>query len=234
MKNAVIVAALLAALTLGCSWFGRFANTNTSTTSNTNTSSNTATAPVPSGADTAPPSGDPRSDIVRASKKFLDLPQFSADLEGTGKNETHMQLEFQAPDRYHMTNLANHQMGMSEFVIIGKDMYVQNGGRWQKMPGAVGASMPNLRQFFDEEGLKTLKDAKYDGDETLDGQPMHVYSYQNSQTNANMPYPFTSKIWVGAADGLPHKIEVTYEQGDLKTMTITYDYNKTVDIRPPA
>src|SRR5262249_21987550 len=109
------------------------------------------------------------------------------------------------------------------------------GGRWQKFPGMVGEKqMINLRNMFNEEGLKTLQDVKYDGDDTVDDQAAHVYSYRNSQVNANMPYPFTSKIWVGANDGLPKKIDVTYEGGDLKTMTIIYDYSSNISVDPPV
>ena len=49
-----------------------------------------------------------------------------------------------------------------------------------------------------------------------------------------MPFTFNSKIWVGSADGLPHKIEVTYDHGELKNMTINYDFEKSVDIQPPV
>jgi outer membrane lipoprotein-sorting protein len=236
MKNVAIVAAFLAVLTLGCSWFGRTSTTNgnSGNASNADTPSNIATAPSSTGVDAAPPSGDPKSDFVRASKKFLDLPQFTATMDGTGKSSVSLELEFQAPDRFHMSGVDPTTHNRSEMVMIGRDIYIQSGGRWQKIPGDSNAPIPNLREFFDQEGLKTLKDAKYDGDETLDGVPMHLYSYQSNQVNANMPYPFTSKIWVGAADGLPHKIEVTYQQGDLKTMTITYDFEKPVDIKPPA
>jgi outer membrane lipoprotein-sorting protein len=88
--------------------------------------------------------------------------------------------------------------------------------------------------MFDDEGLKRLQDVKYVGDETLNGRPAHVYSYHSTQTDSTVPYPFTSKIWVGTADGLPQKIEVTYDGGDLKTMIITYDYDKSIDIKPPV
>jgi hypothetical protein len=225
MKTIIPIVLLLIA-TLGCGLANRFANVATNTsTSNSSTQQS---------GDSVSPTGDPKQDVIQASKKFLDLPQFSAKMDGQGKTALRMDLEYQAPDRFHMTGYDAGTHAPREMIWIGKDMYVQNGGRWQKIPNAVGTSMPNLKKYFDQEGLKSLKDVKFDGDETLDGKLMRVYSYRNDQVNTNMPFPFTSKIWVGSADGLPHKIEVTYEQGDLKTMTVDYDYDKNVDIQPPV
>lgn len=234
MKNLPIIILLLVAFSLGCSGLmNRF--TKSSTNSSSANGSSTGSGSTSSGNDPAPPSGDPKADVIKASKKFLDLPQFTAKMNGQAAAGTMtMTLEFQAPDRFHMIGVDPSTQHQTEMIMIGKDMYLQTGGRWMKMPNATGASMPNLRQYFDEKGLSTLQDVKYDGDETLDGAPMHTYSYHNSQTNANMPFPFNSKIWVGSSDGLPHKIEVTYENGQLKSMTINYDFEKPVDIKPPV
>ena len=114
-------------------------------------------------------------------------------------------------------------------IMIGKDMYLQSGGRWMKMPDTAGASMPNSVSSLTEQGLKSLADVKSEGDDTLDGERGKHLQLQNTQTNANMPFPFTSKIWVGSTDGLPHKIEITYENGQLKSMTINYDFDKPVE-----
>jgi hypothetical protein len=229
MKNLLLSIAFLAFFSLGCGLFNRIADPTA------NVATNGGSTPTASSeGDAAPPSGDPRADVVAASKKFIDLPKFSARMDGTGKTELHATLDYQAPDRYHMLNLSTSQQQMNEFFIIGKDMYMKLGDRWQKMPGVAGSAMPNLRKMFDDEGLKRLQDVKYVGDETLNGRPAHVYSYHSTQTDSTVPYPFTSKIWVGTADGLPQKIEVTYDGGDLKTMIITYDYEKSIDIKPPV
>lgn len=234
MKNLPIIILLLVAFSLGCSGLiNRVANSSTS--GGSSNSSSTGSGSTSSGGDASPPSGDPKADVIAASKKFLDLPQFTAKMNGQAATGTMtMSLEYQAPDRFHMTGTDPASHNQTEMIMIGKDMYMQAGGQWRKMPNALGSSMPNLRQYFDEKGLSTLQDVKYDGDDTVEGRPMHVYSYHNSQTNANMPFPFNSKIWVGSNDGLPHKIEVTYEQSQLKSMTITYDFDKPVDIKPPA
>ena len=234
MKNLPVVILVLVAFSLSCGLMKRFAN---STSSSNSSMSNTSSDPGSSstGSDSAPPSGDPKTDVITASKKFLDLPKFAANMSGqSSQGNMTMALEYQAPDRFHMTTSDAKMHTPTEMIMIGKDMYMQFGGHWQKIPNTNGASMPNLRQFFDEEGVKSLQDVKYEGDDTVDGKPMHLYSYHNNQTNANMPFTFNSKIWVGSADGLPHKIEVTYDHGELKNMTINYDFEKSVDIQPPV
>ena len=236
MKNLPIIILLLVAFSLGCGGLiDRFNKASTNTGSSNTSAANSGPTSSSSGSDTAPPSGDAKADVVAASKKFLDLPQFTAKMNGqAAAGSMSMTLEYQAPDKFHMVGVDPASHNQTEMIMIGKVLYLQSGGRWMKMPNTAGASMPNMRQYFDEQGLKSLKDVKYEGDDTLDGAPMHIYSYQNTQTNANMPFPFTSKIWVGSTDGLPHKIEVTYENGQLKSMTINYDFDKPVEIKPPV
>ena len=229
MKNLALIIFALAVVAPGCSWFSRqreaAVNTNASAVSTPAVTSDTGPS--------APP-GEPRDAVIKASKKFLDLPQFTAELSGNGGSDMRMRLEYQAPDRFHVFDLGNREQGTSEFIIIGREMYMKVGDRWQKMPATTERSVPNLRNLFNEEGLKSLQDVKYNGPDTVDGMPMYVYSYRNSVTSANAPYPFTSKIWVGAADGLPHKIEVTYEQGQLRSMTVVYDLETPVSVEAPV
>ena len=108
---------------------------------------------------------------------------------------------------------------------------MKTNGKWSKMPGDNNASIPNLRDSFTEEGLKTLSDVKFDGNETVDGKPALVYSYKNVTPKGN--YPFSSKIWIGADTGLPMKIEVNYDNGVLKQMTVNYDTESKVTIESP-
>ena len=224
MKNVPIISIILV-FVLGCGLPGRLANL----TSKPGTG--------PSGGDASAPSGDPREDVIRTSKKFLDVQKFSAKMDGRGKNELHMKLDYVAPDKFHMFFYDNNGQVKTESVMIGKDMYMKMGSRWQKFPGQIGnKQIINLRDMFNEEGLKNLKEVKYEGDDAVDGKPAHVYIYESDKTatNSMAPYPYTSKIWVGTDDGLPKKIEVTYEGGDLKTMTILYDYSTNISVEPPV
>ena len=103
-------------------------------------------------------------------------------------------------------------------------------GKWTKMP-ASNTSMPTLRDSFTEEGLKTLKDVTFEGEDSVDGKPALVYGYKNVTPAGD--YPFTSKIWVNQETGVPMKVYVEYTNGALKNMTVNYDTESPVTIEPP-
>jgi outer membrane lipoprotein-sorting protein len=236
MKNLPIVILLLVAFSLGCSGLmNRFTSSSTNSGSS-NTTSTSPSSTSSSGTESAPPTGDPRDAIIQASKKFMDLPQFTAKMDGEGGNEMHMKLEYVAPNRFHMYLMENNGEVRTETVMIDKDMYVKFGGHWQKIPGAVANNkVPNLRDYFNQEGIKNLKQVNYLGEDTVDGLPAHVYSYHSdvTATNSMTPYPYDTKIWIDTNEGLPRKIEVTYQGGNLKTATITYDYSSSISVEPP-
>jgi hypothetical protein len=172
---------------------------------------------------------DPKADIVAASKKFIDLPAFSAKMEGQGQSEIKSQVDYVAPDRYHVTYLGGTGAGM-EMIMMGNQTYMKVAGKWTKMPGNAKA-IPTLRDSFTEEGLKTLSDVKFEGDDSVDGKPALLYSYKNVTPVGN--YPFSSKIWIGKDTGLPMKIYVEYSNGMLKNMTVNYDTESPVTIEAP-
>ncbi len=183
-----------------------------------------------SGGGTATAGTDPKEDITQAAKKFIALPAFSAKMEGMGQTEIKSQIDYVAPDRYHVTYLGGTGAGM-EMIIIGSQSYMKpGGGSWNKVPGDA-KSIPTLRDSFTEEGLKTLTDVKFDGEETTDGKAAMVYSYKNVTPVGNNP--FTSKIWIDKSSGLPMKIYVEYPNGVLKNMTVKYDTESPITIEPP-
>lgn len=182
-----------------------------------------------SGGSGASSGGDPKSELIAASRKFMDLKSFSAKMEGVGQTEIKSQVDFIAPDRFHVSYLGGTGAGM-ELIYIGGDSYMKTGGKWSKMPGDA-KSIPNLRDSFTEEGLKSLTDVKFEGDDTVDGKAALVYSYKNVTPIGN--YPFTSKMWVGKSTGVPIKIYAEYTNGVLKQMTVNYDTESPVTIEPP-
>ena len=95
---------------------------------------------------------DPKEEVIQASKKFIALPAFSAKMEGFGQMEIKQQVDFVAPDRFHVTYLAGAAPGM-EIIMIGNQSYMKTGGKWSKMSGGNNASTPNLRDSFTDEGL---------------------------------------------------------------------------------
>ena len=222
MKNLSIVVLVLAISVIACKQLGSLKDVTTGSKPGESGSS--------SGGGTATGGSDPRADVVQASKKFTDLSHFTAKMEGLGQTEIKSQVEYAAPDRFHVKYLGGTGAGM-EMIFIGKESYMNMNGKWTKMPSS-NNSIPTLRDSFSEEGLKTLGDVKFEGKDSADGKPALVYSYKNTTPVGN--YPFTSKMWVGSDSGLPMKLYVEYTNGTLKNMTINYDTESPVTIEPPS
>ena len=213
MKKLTLVLLLLCAISLACKLSGLLPGSGGS-----------------SGGGSSSGGADPKTDIVEASRKFIALKAFSAKMEGMGQTEIKSQVDYAAPDRYHISYLAGTGAGM-EMIMIGNQSFMKTGGKWSKMPGDSNASIPTLRDSFTEEGLKTLTDVKYESEDTVDGKPVLVYTYKNVTPKGG--YPFSSKIWIGKTTGLPLKIVVDYSNGVLKQMTVNYDTESPVTIEPP-
>ena len=216
MKTIIAVTAILVFLALGCGRFGVW---------------------VPGGGGSGGSSAsssagaDPKQEVIDASKKFIALPYFSAHMEGMGQSEIKSRVDYSAPDRYRITYLAGTGAGM-EMIIIGNDMYMKSGSKWMKTPGGNAAAIPNLRDSFTEEGLKTLTDVSYEGSDTVEGEPASIYNYKNVTPKGQ--HPFSSRIWIGEDTGVPLKIVVEYPSGPLKQMTVLYDTETPVSIEPPT
>jgi len=213
---------ILAAVALGCSQLRDMAGQEN--VSNTGTS-NTA-APING---TAPDSAgiDPTADINRMADAFLEQRSFRAKMIGSGTTPMNVEFEYVAPDRFRIKNSQG-----PETVIIGKDIYLEMNGRWQKMPGGLGASVPDIRKAWDKEGRKWISEARYVGEESVNGTPANVYTYHNK--GAEGVGENDSKIWVSKADGLPVRIEANYKSGTLKSMRIDYFYDENISIEPPT
>ena len=151
-------------------------------------------------------------------------------MEGLGQTEIKSQVDYVAPDRFHVTYTGGTGAGM-ELIMIGNQTYMKSGGAWSKSPAASGGSTPTLRDSFTEEGLKTLTEPKFEGEETVDGKPAYVYSFKNKTPKGD--FGFNCKMWVGKQSGLPMKIYASYDNGVLKNMTVNYDTESPVTIEPP-
>ena len=220
---------LLFVAVLGCSQIRDMAKQGETVGNSTNANSAASTdSSDSSGSSTAvQPSGDPNADINRMADAFLAQKSFRAKMVGSGQTPMNMELEFVAPDRFRIKNSQG-----PETVIIGKQVYLEMNGQWQKMPVDLGTSVPDMRKAWDEQGRKWISDAKYVGEETVNGKPANVYTYFNK--GAEGVGANDSKIWISKADGLPLRIDAKYKSGTLKSMTIDYDYDASISIEPPV
>jgi hypothetical protein len=196
-------------------------NTN-GTTPDANTTQPSGSLP---GAVTA--TADPQADIESMADKFLTEKSFKAKMIGYGDKEIRTEIEFVAPDRFRVKSGEK-----LETIVIGKDLYLSMDGSYQKIPGGMGDTIPDLRKTFDKEGRKWFSDVKFVGEEMAEGKPALVYAYHNKGLNGVGEND--SKVWISKVDGLPIKIEATYKSGSMKSMKIEYDFETPITIEPPA
>lgn len=231
MKNSLTVPVLiLLLLVMGCSALrdmGRQAEQNTEETAET-TQDDTAGSHEEKAGFT--PGHDPKSDIAEMSKRFMDETSFQAKMTGKGSVTMESAVDFVAPDRFRIsTNAIGGQY--VEMIVIGKQSYMNLGGKWQKMPAMDLSSIAGVRQAFTEEGMKWVEDVRLEGEETVDGKPAYVYTYKGKSPGVGPD--FSSKLWVAKADGLPIKITADYGKGELKSMEINYNYDARISIEAP-
>ncbi|MEO8649053.1 MAG: hypothetical protein ABI539_07810 [Acidobacteriota bacterium] len=222
ISNQLLPLIVLAAVICACKWPAF--TTRSDEPTNVANASNSSVAEAPSSGAFAP-SGDPVADVRNASNRFIQSKSFQAKMSTEGSTPMKLELQFVAPDRYRI------KTGTMETVIIGKETYLNVNGRWMRSPVDMGSSIPSMRDAFTEEGLKGISSVEYTGDETVNGKESMVYKYNGKAVKGGSDY--ISRLWVARDDGLPQRVQVTYNGGPLKTAVINYEYND-IAIEKPA
>ncbi len=179
--------------------------------------------------------------MTRAMRAQLDAKSYRAHITSStskGTNNT-MVIEYVAPDRYRMVSEAQSGSGKAynmEYVIAGGGMYVKApNGQFVKSPIDAGELIKMIHDPKMLDELAKTADVKFVGADTLDGAPMLVYQY--TQTNPlDIKLKSTAKTWLAVSDGLPRKTEAEGEFAGMKTKTLITisDYNSDIKIESPV
>jgi len=175
-------------------------------------------------------SSNPKADVLAASKKFIALNSLSGKIEAVAETPYKQQVEYVAPDRYHVVYRDNTGAEV-EMIMAGNSSYVRSGDTWNETPGSTNPT-PTMRNSFTDEALKSISDVKFEGEETVNGTPALVYSYKLVTVVGN--FPVTQKIWVSRNSGVPIKCYVEYSTGPIRTLTTTFDTETPVTIELPV
>jgi hypothetical protein len=158
---------------------------------------------------------DPYADMQKINAAFDAQKGYHAD-EHFSNGQT-VSVDYIPPDRIKVLPSA----GGGE-IVIGNDMWVNNNGKWTKMPSFMARMITGKIEQY-RHGLPSGIDAssvKDLGMQTVNGKRLHAYSYVASGA------PTT--LWVGAND-LPVQL-VTSSKGI--TTTILYSYTN-VSVESP-
>ncbi|HZH89819.1 MAG TPA: hypothetical protein VEX70_04275 [Pyrinomonadaceae bacterium] len=186
-------------------------------------------------------SDKPLDAMTRAMRAQLDAKSYRAHVTTTLADgaPSKMLIEYVAPDSYRMTQSGQGDAagGSSmEYVIVKGAMYMKTPkGEWAKSPIDASSMIKAFRDPKMLDELTKTADVKLVGPDMLDGAPMLVYEY--TQTNPmGMNLKNTSRTWLSVADGLPRKTESEGEFDGKKTKTLVTmtDYNADIKIESPV
>ena len=164
-------------------------------------------------------SADPYADLAKTQKAFYAVKSFRGTISNP-KMKQPVQVEFVAPDRWHVVVAGNNEY------IIGNSMSIHAGGMSMKipLPASMQGMLQNTRTFSANTDLKKDYTIKYLGTTNVGGQMLRTYGYTK-----NSDPSLTMKMYI-AGDNLPRRNEVTDKNG---TTTVTYaDYNAPITINP--
>lgn len=163
---------------------------------------------------------DPRADIISSTKKLQKLPFWSAKITSETTPESNVEMEYLAPDRFHIKNL------QGEVIVIGTDSYVYQKGKWEKIKDDLGEYIRTFTNSGIQEGIKNLTDVQIIGKEKVDGKDSAIYLCKFGD--------ITTKIWLTDDSGLQVKTDTEATiGGQIEKRTTVYDYDKKVDIEAP-
>ena len=230
-------------ITILCSFLIAFPACSSISTPNTSvapSSPTNATAPLTA-------SADPRADMVKAMRASQDAKSYRSRIATTGSDGHNINItaEFVASDRMRIVtemDMPGQNPNKSERIYIGKQSYVRAGNApWQKDSLDMSDMLSQMRDPKLIEAVQQKAEVKYLGTDTLSGAPMLIYQYKIKDV-LGTGIDSNSKMWIGAADNLPHQIETERDFADpsntgkmmqSKTTVTFYDYNTDINIEPP-
>lgn len=174
---------------------------------------------------------NPLTGVKGSFQKFLDAKSFRAKMETNAEGRVAVtNMEFVAPDRYHMTN------PQMEMILIGGDYYMRpSGGPWRKIAAGMQDVVKSFRSKEMMEQFEKATEVKFLKPDMYEGKPALVYEYTSTDM-LGMKGKSVSKTWVDAIDGLPRKSEFTGDYGGMKSSGVItwYDFGSDIKIEPPT
>ena len=185
------------------------------------------------------PSSDASKDVREAIAKLntaypyrLTETVSASDNSQTAMPDGTRVVEFAAADRVHMKSTS--KIGVDvEAITIGDKHYWNSGGKWTE--GSLDLASDGGAEFG-KKVAEMLKDVKYVGPETVNGIDCHLYSCTIDGSMSGQNWTGTAKIWIGAADGLPHQSDSDFKVANSfgGKSHIVYEYGGNIKVEPPV
>ena len=132
------------------------------------------------------------------------------------------------PDHFHVLS------DRSEIIVIPEGSWMKNNGAWQKLPMDMSRMIGQFTPAAMAEAEKNMSDAKFLGEDSINGEKAKTYSYTTSVSMMGIKSTSNAKIWVSDTSG-----RVIHMESDGQAMgknshsvqDITYD--NSIAITPP-
>jgi hypothetical protein len=175
-----------------------------------------------------PPNTDPRQAVIDAFTKLdsaypYRLTETDSALICSQQLRT---TDFAARDEWHATWSG---CLSGEAISTGGTTYYLTNGSWS----TTGEAPPGTEQEarIGELVKASLKNVQTAGNETFNGLRTFVYSFDVQDSALNIT---GGKVWIGAADGLPHRVQASFSiSGMGVSTTLEYEYGISVNIKAP-
>jgi hypothetical protein len=193
------------------------------------------TAPEPTqppASTAAPATGSHNLDeVMKAAQAQLAQKGYRVRITSeSGGTKTDMNVEFVAPDRYHIVSPA------TEMIIIANKTYMKQDAAWVQVPMDMSAMLEQMQDpalMMEATGLK-LRNVNYKGAEDVDGVAADAYEYDSTLSMQGTAYDSHSQLWVDRKSGLPLKSVGTSELSGIKSVTTSlYEYPVDLKIEAP-
>jgi hypothetical protein len=173
------------------------------------------------------PSNDAEKDLNDAVKRLDSAYPYRLTFtqSATDKPPTKWVVEYAAADRFHVRE------GDGEWIKIGESAFTKSQGAWKKDSSSstgmfsenVGIEMVKIIERI--WALGRWKEVRSIGKEPINGVPSYAYSFKVESTVGG---EITSKAWIGAADGLPRRLDRTL--ANQSKQQVVYEFvDVTVD-----
>lgn len=180
--------------------------------------------------DTEEPERDALEEIVSILLAMNDQDSFRVEQVVNSPEGTTIQyVDVILPDQYHMTNPD------MEMIIIENSAWVKTEEGWFAAPGDGETIVKSFTFITDEDEANEFRDtvtsAGYHGEDTLNGEPVYVYTFGLFKDGTTSD----QSLWVAISDGLPRRMEMNIygEGGQVLVTNSFYDYNEQLVIPVP-
>lgn len=106
-----------------------------------------------------------------------------------------------------------------EMIAVGDDLYLSGAQGWNKMPGGGAQRRQMMAETLSKDAPPT--NCHVVGPETIDGVATTQYSYTPPATEGQPSGD--QQVWIGDADGLPHRMRAVAPGGKEMLMALKYD-----------